>query len=131
MVSYIVAKIWTILLILTISTLFIHVPHRGQIGFLLNPEIHLSYNQYFWVLCEHLIMVAFAWMLLDEAQTQKPLLRVFLWIQIVDVIGFILSYTDPLKEYVVTFNILKLAIFLLAIVIDRWKPWKRELKGLN
>lgn len=125
------AKIWTLLLILTVSTLFIHVPHKGEIGFILNPDVKLSYNQYFWFLCEHLIMVALAAIILDEAQTHKRLLAVFLLLQIASFIGFILSYDDPLKEYVVTFNILKLAIFLLAIVIDRWKPWRRELKGLS
>lgn len=125
------AKIWTILLILTISTLFVHVPPVGKIGFILNPDVHLDYNQYVWVLCEHLIMVAFAWMLLEESQTEKRLLKVFLWIQVIDVLGFILSYNDPLKNYVITFNILKLVIFLAAIVIDKWNLWRRELNTLS
>lgn len=125
------AKVWTLLLILTVSTLFIHVPHKGEIGFILNPDVKLSYNQYFWFLCEHLIMVAFAAVILDESQTHKNLLAVFLLIQVASLIGFILSYDDPLKEYVITFNILKLLIFLSAIVIDRWKLWKQGLKGLS
>ena len=76
-------------------------------------------------------MVALAAIILDEAHTHKRLLAVFLFLQIASFVGFILSYDDPLKQYVITFNILKLAIFLLAIVIDRWKPWKQELKGLS
>lgn len=124
-------KIWTLLLILAISTLFIHVPHEGQIGFILNPEVKLSYNQYIWMLCEHLIMIALAAVILDESADHRNLLMVFLWIQIVDLFAFVLAYTDPLKQYVITFNVLKLIIFLLAIVIDRWKPWKQELKGLS
>lgn len=125
------AKIWTLLLILAISTFFIHVPDVGEIGFILNPEIKLSYNQYVWMLCEHLIMIALSAIIVDESVDHKNLLKVFLWIQIVDLLAFVLAYTDPLKEYVVTFNILKLSIFLVAIVIDRWKPWKQELKGLS
>jgi hypothetical protein len=125
------AKIWTLLLILAISTFFIHVPHEGSVGFILNPEVKLSYNQYAWMICEHLIMIALAAIILDESTDHKNLLMVFLWIQIIDLLAFVLAYTDPLKNYVITFNILKLAIFIAAIVIDRWKPWKRELSALN
>lgn len=112
------AKIWTLLLILAVSTLFIHVPHKGEVGFILNPDVKLSYNQYFWFLCEHLIMVALAAIILDEAQTHKRLLAVFLFLQIASFVGFILSYDDPLKKYVITFNILKLVIFLCAIAFE-------------
>lgn len=42
-------KIWMLLLVLAVSTFFIHVPHVGKVGFILNPEVTLSYNQYFCV----------------------------------------------------------------------------------
>lgn len=118
------AKVVTILLILTIGTLWIHVPHKGEIGFLLNPKVHLSYNQYVWLFSEHLILLALAVIIWDESREYKDLMLVFVFIQVMDMIGFILSYDDPLKDYVLTFNILKLLIFLLAIVI--WKMSKRK-----
>lgn len=123
------AKIWTLLLILAVSTLFIHVPHKGEIGFLLNPNVTLSYNQYFWMLVEKLIPIALAAIILDESRDYKRLLKVFLWIQIVDLAGFVLAYDDPMKDKIITFNVLKLIIFLVAIIIEKWNHWKQELKG--
>jgi hypothetical protein len=124
-------KLYTLLLILTAGTFFVHVPHTGSIGFLLNSSVHLSYKQYFWVLCQHLNLISLSAIVVDESITYKTPLKVFLWLHIIDLMGFVLSYDDPLKNYVVTFNVLKLAIFLLAIVIDKWNHSKRELSSLS
>lgn len=117
-------KIWTLALILTISTLFIHVPDKGEIGFILNPKVTLSYNQYFWFICQHLIMVSFALIIYDESEDHKTVLGVFVWLQIADMVGFVLSYDDPLKDYILNFNILKLTIFILAVAVELWKHSK-------
>lgn len=114
-------KIWSLLLVLSVSTFFIHVPHVGRVGFILNPEVTLSYNQYFWMLGEHLIMITLSLIIWDEAQEYKNLVWIFVLIQIADLIAFILSYNDPLKDYFLTFNFIKLLIFGLAIGIDLWK----------
>ncbi len=114
-----------LLLILTISTLYQHVPHVGQVGFILNPDVTLSYNQYFWVLCEHLIMVTFALIILDEATDHRMPLKVFVALQILDVAGFVLSYNDPLKDYLITFNILKVIIFGCALSIEIWNQQRQ------
>lgn len=111
---------------LAVSTFFIHVPHIGKIGFILNPEVTLSYNQYFWMLGEHLIMVVLAAIIWDESQDYKDLTLVFLWIQVVDTIAFILSYDDPLKDYFLSFNFLKLLLFGFAIGIHLWKIRSKE-----
>lgn len=114
-------KIWALLLTLSVGTFFIHVPHVGKIGFILNPEVTLSYNQYFWMLGEHLIMIVLSLIIWDEAQDYKNLVWIFVLIQIADLVAFILSYNDPLKDYFLTFNFIKLLIFGLAIGIDLWK----------
>lgn len=114
-------KIWALLLMLAVSTFFIHVPHAGQIGFILNPEIKLSYNQYFWMLGEHLIMIVLSLIIWDESQDYKEMVFIFVLIQIADTIAFVLSYTDPLRDYFFTFNFIKLLVFGLAIGIHLWK----------
>lgn len=106
---------------LAVSTFFIHVPHAGRIGFILNPEVTLSYNQYFWMLGEHLIMIVLSLIIWDESQDYKNLVLVFVLIQIADTIAFLLSYNDPLKDYFLSFNFIKLLIFGFAIGIDLWK----------
>lgn len=69
-------------------------------------------------------MVAFALMIYDESQDYKRILAVFVWIQIADLLGTVLSYDDPLKDYILNFNILKLTIFISAIALEIWKPSK-------
>lgn len=119
-------KIWALLLTLAVSTFFIHVPDAGQIGFILNPEVTLSYNQYFWMIGEHLIMIVLAAIIWDESQNYKDLTLVFLWIQIADTIAFILSYNDPLKDYFFSFNFIKLLLFGFAIGRYLWKTSKEN-----
>lgn len=114
-------KVWALLLMLAVSTFFIHVPHVGQVGFILNPEVTLSYNQYFWMLGEHLIMITLSLIIWDESQDYKNLVWIFVLIQIADTIAFVLSYNDPLKDYFLSFNFIKLLIFGFAIGIDLWK----------
>lgn len=135
------AKIYTLLVILAISTLFISVPHTGEIGFPTHPtyidrdgsvkEVKLSLNQYVWMAGEHLIMIALAWIILDESTDHKFPLKVFLFLQVASFIGFIIAYSDPLKSYVITFNILKLLIFLAAIGIDQWNQSRRVSSSLK
>lgn len=114
-------KIWILLLTLTISSLFLYVPSVGEIGFILNPKIKLNYNQYIWMAGEHLIMVTLALIIYDDATDYRKLLAVFVWIQIVDFLGFVLAYDDPLRGYIISFNWIKLFIFSLAIGIELWR----------
>lgn len=125
-------NVWVLLLTLTISTLFIHVPHKGELGFLLNKKVTLSYNQYFWMICQHLQLIALAGVIWDESRhwygrTEKEremltrLYNVYLWILIADLALWFLFYDDPLKDYRITWNILKTVIFMGSIAIEKWK----------
>lgn len=116
-------KVWCIFLILLISTAFIHVPHKGEMVFPLNTNVVLSYNQYFWMACEHLIMVFLAFIIWDEAVMYRRILFVFFLITIADVFAFVLSYDDPLKDYIITWNVSKTIIFGASIGI-LWKASK-------
>lgn len=117
------------LLTLTISTLFIHVPHTGEIGFLFNSKVKLSYNQYIWLLCQHLNVVAYAAVIWDESRHWRPtelratlsrIYSAYLWIVIADALMMVLTYDDPLKGYRITWNIIKTVIFIVVIVYEKW-----------
>lgn len=116
-------KIWMLLLTLTVSTFFIHVPHEGQIGFILNPEIKLSYNQYFWMICQHLITLTLAAIIWDESTEYKVIVGWYVVLEIADLVLWVLSYTDPLRSYRITWNILKTVIFIGIIV---WQLKRRR-----
>lgn len=122
-------NVWILLLTLTISTLFIHVPHTGEIGFLFNSKVKLSYNQYIWLLCQHLNVVAFAAVIWDESRQWRPtelratlsrIYSAYLWIVIADALMMVLAYDDPLKGFRITWNIIKTIIFIVVIVYEKW-----------
>lgn len=113
-----------LLLTFTISTLFIHVPHKGEIGFLLNPEVKLSYNQYFWFIGQNLILITLAAVINDQEKEYRISTRWFIRLVIADFVIWVLSYDDPLKHYFITWNISKTVIFVLAIVYE-WYQKRR------
>lgn len=115
-----------LLLTLTVSTLFIHVPHKGELGFLLNHEVVLSYNQYFWMLTQHLIMITLAAIIYDEARTYRGIVRVYLYLTIADCIMWFFFYDDPLKDYRITWNIIKNVIFIGSIATEKWMQSVKE-----
>lgn len=121
-----------LLFTLTISTLFIHVPNVGEIGFLGHPmitdpctgervEIKLTYNQWVWMFSEHLIMIALAGAVWDESGKYKNIVFSYLLITIADTVLWVLFYTDPLGNYILTWNILKTVLFILSIGYELWK----------
>lgn len=121
-------NVWILLLTLTISTLFIHVPHVGEVGFLFNDKVKLSYNQYTWWVCQQLQIAAFVLVIWDESRTvrskeQRELLtRIYhgyLMVILADIFVHLLSYDDPLKGYWITWNIIKTVIFIGVIVYEK------------
>lgn len=111
-------KIWVLLLTLSISTLFTHVPSIGAIGFPFNDNYTLNYHQYFYFLGEHLVLITMALIILDEASEHRRALAVLVGILIADLLTFVLWYRDPLSEYILTFNILKVVIFGIAVFYE-------------
>lgn len=108
-----------LLFTLTISTLFIHVPDVGQIGFIFNPAVKLTYNQWIWMFCEHLIMIALAACIWDESTTYHRITQGYLLITIADTVLWVMFYTDPLGNYILTWNILKTVLFVGVMWYER------------
>lgn len=118
------AKIWTLQLTLTVSTLFLHVPATGAVGFILNPDVVLNYNQYYWAVTQDLNVIILAAISWDESRTYKNLVFIYLMIVVADFVFFLLSYSDPLKSYKITWNILKSFLFLSAIGWHQFQKWR-------
>lgn len=124
-------NVWIMLLTLTISTFFIHVPHSGSVGFIFNDKVVLSYNQYVWWICQHLQIVVLVAVMWDESrrwhlrseEKRAMLTRIYkgyLLVVIADVLMHVLSYDDPLKRYRITWNIIKTVIFIGVIAYEKW-----------
>ena len=59
-----------------------------------------------------------ALIILDEASEHRRALAVLVGILIADLLTFVLWYRDPLSEYILTFNILKVVIFGIAVFYE-------------
>jgi len=114
-----------LLFALSCSTFWLCLPekYRGEsgekytIGFLFD-DIRIRVDTYTWMLCEHLVIVALTVYILIQERTYRFTASFFLFLQIADTIGWVLSYDDPLMETQFTFNILKIVLFIFAIIIE-------------
>ncbi len=123
----IAARLYILLLTLAISTIFLFMPVGGEVGFLLNDKVKLQIDTYVWLLCDKIVVVGIVYVLYLVEPRYRQSMAVFLAIQIVDTVCWILNYSDPFKP--LTFNILKIVIFLVAIINERAPLWKT--KGKN
>lgn len=120
-------RLFIILFTLSCSTFFLFVSKEGEIGFLFS-DIVLKPDTYVWMLCEHLVIVGLAVVIfLQEREYKKPM-AVFLGLQVIDTISWLLFYDDPLKDWPFTFNQLKIGIFLLVVVNEILPLWKTNEK---
>lgn len=121
-------RLFIILFTLSCSTFFLFVPKEGEIGFLFS-DIVLTPDQYVWMLCEHLVIVGLALVVFLQEQKYKKAMAVFLGLQVADTVGWVLTYDDPMKGLPLTFNEVKIILFLFVIVYELQPLWK--MKGRN
>lgn len=94
-------------------------------GFAFN-EIRIRVDTWIWMLGEHLVIVGLAVVIfLQEREYVKPM-AVFVGLQVIDTIGWLLFYDDPLKDWPFSFNQLKIGIFLLAVLNEILPLWKKK-----
>lgn len=122
-------RLFILLFIMSMSNFFLFVdwfiPNETLIGFPFD-EIEIRADTYVWMLCEHLVIVGLAVVLFIQEKEYKRPIAVFLGLQVIDTIGWLLFYDDPLKDWPFTFNQLKIGIFLLAVLNEMIPLWKRK-----
>lgn len=109
-------RIWMSLMSLSITTVYLFFPNTGSLGFLMD-EVRLTYRQYAWLIGDHLAWVFFSLGVWIDPKPHKKLMGVYFFLRLMDTIGFVISYDDPLYEQLITFNILKLLLFGGAIIL--------------
>lgn len=131
-------RLFIVLLTLSLSTfwLFAHyfwdvvdevddgiVNYVDTVGFAFN-EIRIRVDTWIWMLCEHLVIVGLSVVLFLQERVYRKAMAVFLGLQLIDTIGWLLFYDDPLKDWPFTFNELKIGIFLLVVINEILPLWK-------
>lgn len=120
-------RLFILLLTLSLSTFFLFVSSEVKVGFLLS-DVVLSLDTFVWMLCEHLVIVGLALVVYLQEQRYKKAVVVFLGLQLIDTFGWLLAYDDILKDLPFTFNELKIVIFFVAIVNEKYPLWKTNEK---
>jgi len=122
-----VQGLFILLLTLVLSALFsiVKTDDRTEYSFFCNDinrlcisEVELTINTFVYFLFEHLILVIFSIYILLESTKFRMALKVFMWIQIVDVFDYLIAYGQTwfyLSGYPMSWNILKVSVFTLAI----------------
>jgi hypothetical protein len=127
-------RLFILLLTLSLSCAWVVLPDKytdkeegenHKIGFVLDP-IRIRVDTYVWMLCEHLVIVGQAFVIFRQERVFLRAMAVYLGLQAVDTIGWVLAYDDPLKGLPFTFNVAKIFIFLAVIIIELYPLWKEQ-----
>lgn len=96
-----------------------------------NQDVVLTRDTYFYFLFERLIMVVMALYIYYESLKFKTALIAFVLIQMIDTIDYILTYNKTwiLEGFVVSWDILKVSLFLLAIAHEVIILMERKLQN--
>lgn len=113
-------RLLLILSTLVLSTLFLYYNGMGEMGFLFSDYM-IPGQTWFYFLFEHLILVILAYVILTMETRYRAAAVTFLVIQIIDTIDYVLTYGEPwFDSKIVTWNTLKVGIFGIAIIYERY-----------
>lgn len=118
MVSRGMIKLLLLFTTLALGVSFLFIPVTEPRDFFLFSDVKLSMDTWFYFLFEKLIVLILAIVMLSEDTDHRRALWVFFGIQVVEVLDYVLCYGEPWTPYIPSWNILKVAIFGLAIVME-------------
>lgn len=118
-------KLYLILLTLAFSTIFLLTPITEPIDFFPFSDQMLTFEMWLYFLFERLSVVILALVILLDSTEFKNSLTVFLWIEIMDTVFYLLFYDDPFM-LVLPWNSVKLGIFIFSIGLEKWMQSTNE-----
>lgn len=93
------------------------VHYKGEVSYLYK----IRFIDWFYFVCEHLVMIILAYVILAESVKHRTALEIFLRIQVVDLIDYLITFNTGwflLGNFIVTFNVVACLIFMLAIIYE-------------
>jgi len=94
--------------------------HVGEIGFLFSDMV-LSHKQYAHDMLEHIIRAVLAAAVLVDATQYRTALKVFLLIELMEIVDYILTYGEPwFDSKIFTWNTIKVGLMGMAIVYEKY-----------
>lgn len=119
-------KLIILWLTLFVSILFLILPYsEDKFDWFPLSDQKLSLAMHVWFVCEKAVMVALAWIILDESMDYKVALLVFLGVQILKLGDYLICYNEVWgymemggKEIPVSANTVGATAFTFAIVYE-------------
>lgn len=109
-----------LLLSLSFSTVFIFTPDTEPKDYFLFSDQKLTLETHLFFLFEHLILVILAIALWIDATKYRTALFVYIVIQSLDTLIYLLAYGNfRFEDIPISWNFIKIMIFVLAIVYER------------
>lgn len=109
---------------LAFSVVFLFYSPTGNIGFLFS-DMTLALSTWVYFLFEHLILVLLAVIIVELEPRYRIAAIAYLTIQVIDTLDYILTYGEPWFAFI-SWNMIKLLIFIIAITYERWKLSQTE-----
>lgn len=140
------------LMTLTFSTVFLFIPDTGpdrfkkyehegkiitidthklpddseKIAFFPFSSKKLFKDTYVFLLFVHVIELFLSIVIVILEKEYKSCAQVYLTLVGADLLFYVLSYGEPLRDYNLTWNVIKIGGFILSIALSTWKPLKTK-----
>jgi len=112
-------RVWLLFTILAFSCLFLIYRPTGEIGYLF-ADFKWPADTYFYLLFEHITWIIASWIMWDQSEKFSNMFALFFWIQVLDMIFYILFYKSPWIGPL-PWNALKVLIFGGFTTRELWK----------
>lgn len=103
---------------LALGVTFLFIPVTEPREFFPFSDVKLTMDTWFYFLFEKVIVLILAVVILNESVEHRAALWVFFFIQAVDLLDYLLFYGEPWTPKIPSWNILKVALFGLSIVME-------------
>lgn len=113
------SKLFLLWLTLIFSILFLFYQPTGEVGFPFD-DMKLSAQNYIYFLFEKLIVLILAFVIMTDAKEYRFALRIFWCIAVIDLFDYILFYANPWFDFPLTWNVIKVAIFGVSILYEKY-----------
>ena len=81
-------------------------------------DMVLNADTYVYFLFEHIILIILSWIIYDR--TKDNIVLLYLIIQMLDTLDYLLTYGEPWFRTILTWNTIKVGIFGIAILYEKY-----------
>lgn len=111
-------KLLLLLTTLALGIAFLFIPVTEPRALFPFSTVQLSMDTWFYFLFEKVIVLILAIVILNDTTVHRGALWIFVIIQCVEIIDYLLFYGEPWSKNIPSWNILKVVIFGLAIAVE-------------